>query len=173
MLSRVLEREAVESAHLLETEDYRRAGVSTTFEGRDVFAPAAAWLLRGIAPETFGPAAGELVRLSLAGPPLTPGRPTVVRVLMVDRFGNVTLAVTQDTVGERQGLRVETRGDTITRLLRAYADARDDRPFLLFNSAGHLEIAMREQSASARLGLDVGDEVLVTLEPGSPTGARG
>ncbi len=173
LLSKILEEVVVESAHVLKSERHRRAEVSATFEGRDVFAPAAAWLLRGIVPDELGPPAGDLVRLPPSGPPLEPGRPTPVRVLMVDRFGNVTLAVARNAIDTSQPLRVETKGETITTVLYTYGDSRDDCPFLLFNSAGYLEIAVREGRAADRLGLLAGDEVLVTAGPAGPAGERG
>ena len=169
VLSLVLEEEVVEKAHVLETERYRLSEVSATFEGRDVFAPAAAWLLRGIDPEELGPAVDDLVRLPGASPVLESGRATPVRVLAVDHFGNVTLDVARDAVVRllRGGLRVEARGEAITTLHRTYGDAAGDGPFLLFNSAGYLEIAVREGRLADRLGIVAGDEVIVTVEPDS------
>ena len=74
-----------------------------TFEPhpRDVFAPAAAWLLRGVEPSRLGPPAGELVALSGERPRIEFGRPVRVPVLHVDRFGNVVLDVdvNKDAVG--------------------------------------------------------------------------
>jgi S-adenosylmethionine hydrolase len=162
VLSRVLDEERVETAHVLEAAHYRRESVSATFEGRDVFAPAAAWLARGVDLSNFGPRAGELVRLP-PSPPIAPGAPARIRVVLVDRFGNAVLdakrSVLEPLLGGRRLVVRTPDGREITQLRRTYADGEADGPFLLFGSAGYLEIAMREGPAAERLGLRSGTEV--------------
>lgn len=170
ILSMVLDDEPAGSAHVLEATHLRRPTVSATFEGRDVFAPAAAWIARGISMERFGPEAGELRRLPL--PEFRPaiGEPAPVRVLVVDRFGNVTLnlsrRVLESVVGNRPPrLRVETPGGTVESFRGTYGDGNGSEPFMLFNSVNYVELAVREGRAADRLGLSAGDEVRVTVEP--------
>jgi len=169
LLSLALEDEPVGAAHLLEARHLRRSNVSATFEGRDVFAPAAAWVARGIEVERFGPEAGDLARLELPAFRAEAGRPVSVRALLVDRFGNVTLNVPRRAVQRDDGsaplprIRVQTPRATIDELHRTYGDADPGKPFLLFNSADFLEIAVREGRACERLGLRAGDEVVVTV----------
>jgi S-adenosylmethionine hydrolase len=168
VLSLVLDEEPPGSAHVLEASHLRRPIVSSTFEGRDVFAPAAAWIARGISLERFGPEAGDLERLDLPAFVPRPGEAVPVKVLLVDRFGNVTLNVPRRSLEPPDGTvnraRIQAAGTTVERLRRTYADADTDAPFLLFNSAGFLEIAVREGRADERLGLKAGDEVLVSVE---------
>jgi S-adenosylmethionine hydrolase len=166
ILSRVLEDERVESAHVLEAAHYRREAVSATFEGRDVFAPAAAWLARGVDLSNFGPRAGDLVRLPPATRPEAGGRARV-RVVFVDRFGNAVLDVKRADLAPplREGpaaRRLVVRlhgGREISELRRTYGEGAGDEPFLLFGSSGYLEIAVREGSAAERLGLARGSEI--------------
>lgn len=165
ILSRVLDEEPLESAHVLEAVHYRRETVSATFEGRDVFAPAAAWLARGVDLSNFGPSAGELVRLPTA-PPIVAGRTARVRVLFVDRFGNAILDVKRSALEsllgsgpERRRLSVRAPAAVVGELRRTYAEGEGADPFLLFGSSDYLEIAVREGSAAEALGLARGDEV--------------
>jgi S-adenosylmethionine hydrolase len=161
LVSRVLDRHELRGAWSIEAAHYRRATVSATFEGRDVFAPAAAWLARGIAPERLGPAVEDLVRLPLS-PPLAPGE-NEVPVLWVDRFGNVVLDLPREGPEGSKSLRVRTPGGEVDRFARTYGDAPPGRPFLLFGSAGYLEIAVPGGRADASLGLRAGDTVTVVL----------
>ena len=62
-------------------------------------------------------------------------------------------------------MRVETAGGVVDVLRHTYGDVEGDRPFLLFNSAGYLEIAVREGRASDRLRVRAGDEVAITVDP--------
>jgi S-adenosylmethionine hydrolase len=171
LLTAVLEEEPLDQAFVLEAEHYRLPETSATFEGRDVFAPAAAWLLRGISPESFGPPAGDLTRLYLPRPRLEFGRRAHVRVVAIDRFGNATLELPRHALEPLLGtpgdhrVRVETAGGVVDAFRRTYGDEEGDRPFLVFNSAGYLEIAVREGRAADRLRVRAGDEVAVTVDP--------
>lgn len=160
LLTRVVRGAESVAAWSIEQPHYLRADVSSTFEGRDVFAPAAAWLARGTEASHLGPAVRDWVLLPDRTPELFPGREVAVPVLAVDRFGNVVLDVT----GRRFSGRVLAGGAEVATFRRTFAEAPAGEPFLLWNSSGFLEIAMREGRASDRLGLAPGSEV--RLVPG-------
>lgn len=154
IFGRVLEHVPMRDAYRIDTLPESANRPSATFEGRDVFAPAAAWLARGRDPASFGPRVETIVRLT--PPPASGG----VRVLVVDRFGNVILDRRRGETGGTPRV-VTPSGAVVDRIFRTYADAPDDAPFLLFNSADQLEIAVRRGRADRRLGLAAGDAVRV------------
>ena len=78
---------------------YRLPRVSRTFHGRDVFAPAAAHLARGVSPSEFGPPVSELVCLNLP-PPIEREGAIEGRIVHVDRFGNL---ISDVAPGRRRG----------------------------------------------------------------------
>ena len=131
--------------------------VSDTFHGRDIFTPAAAHLASGVPAECMGERLREIMILNL----FTLERrddAVVGRVVHVDRFGNVvtnipgTLLTNGNTV-------VEIAGVTIRGLSATFADA--DGLLALIGSHGYLEIAENLASAAQRLGVEVGDVVVV------------
>jgi len=170
LLTRVLEEDSPREAYVLEASHYRRPSVSATFEGRDVFAPAAAWIARGTPISHLGPPAGALVRLPMHRPGIEPGVSIRTRVLLVDRFGNVALdlprryleAALQDPEAFAR-IRVSTPLGQVNAFCRTYGEGPAESPFLLFNSAGHLEVAIRNGRAADRLGLTVGADVEVLV----------
>lgn len=135
------------------------ASVSSTFHGRDVFAPAAAALARGEALESLGVRAAHPLVLRIAEPRRDVDGSTEGEVIHVDRFGN---AVT-NLRGVVDGSIV--LGATTIRVGRTYADVRDREPIALTGSSGLLEIAVRNSSAARELGISRGDKVL--LRPNS------
>lgn len=135
------------------------ASVSSTFHGRDVFAPAAAALARGEALESLGVRAAHPLVLRIAEPRRDVDGSTEGEVIHVDRFGN---AVT-NLRGVVDGSIV--LGATTIRVGRTYADVRDGEPIALTGSSGLLEIAVRNSSAARELGISRGDKVL--LRPNS------
>lgn len=170
LLTRVLLREPLVEAHLIEEPSFMGPVRSATFEGRDLFAPAAAWITRGTPLGRLGPPAGELARLDGVRPPLRAGQPTELAVLAVDRFGNVAVdAHTRDLealLGQPPGpacaLHLETPGGSVAEFHRTFADGRGAGPFLLINSAGYLEIALWGARADAALGLSLDSRPVLT-----------
>src|SRR2546422_2728542 len=75
---------------------YARPTVSRTFEGRDRFAPAAAWIAKGVELSALGRPAGSIQRLSLPQPTATSEQLTG-EVLRVDRFGNLITNIDRKT----------------------------------------------------------------------------
>jgi len=138
----VLARSAVAPARAIEVR--RPAGASPTFEGRDVFAPAAAALAAGRAPESLGgPLAGPLAALPVSGP----------AVLWVDRFGNLVTNLEPPV----SGLRVN--GHEVTAAARTFSEAPPGVPFLYVGSMGYVEVAVRESRADDLLGARAGSPV--------------
>ena len=172
LLTRVLEKEAPVEAHAIEAARYTSTAVSATFEARDRFAPAAAWLARGLPLSELGPAVSDLKRLALPQPEVRRGVPLHVPVIMIDRFGNVVLDLPAQALSlalgqplsEQVSLTVNTPGGIVSRFQRTYGSPSSAEPFVLVNSAGYLELALAGSRADRRLDLRPGAIVELTLE---------
>jgi S-adenosyl-L-methionine hydrolase (adenosine-forming) len=146
---------------------YFRPTVSRTFEGRDRFAPAAAWLLRGVELVALGrpvsnPTMLDLPRVEIEGEILHG------RVLREDRFGNLLTNIDRksfDRFVARHSFSVEADGRTIAHLVATYAEIPDDDVCALFGSADYLELAARSARASERLSLGAGASITVRRGP--------
>ncbi|HEY7200043.1 MAG TPA: SAM-dependent chlorinase/fluorinase [Candidatus Dormibacteraeota bacterium] len=123
----------------------RPAAASPTFEGRDVFAPAAGALAAGRAPESLG--------APLTGAALTPLPATSPVVLWVDGFGNLVTSLRPPVSGVRVG------GREVRAAARTFAEAPRDEPFAYVGSMGFVEVAIREARADERLGARSGTPV--------------
>ena len=141
---------------------YMRQPVSNTFHGRDVFAPAAAHLSLGIPLEKLGPPVGSVLAL----PPFRARRQAdgslAGRVVHVDRYGNLITDVRGDDLPAGR-VAVEIRGQTVTGPARTYAEGPD--LMAVVGGSGYLGIALRNSSAAALLGADIGEPVLVRPDP--------
>jgi len=139
---------------------YARATVSRTFEGRDRFAPAAAWLAKGVELSALGRPAGPLHHLEL--PHAKVGSDEIVgEVLRVDRFGNLITNIDRRTFERLAGPELDIRiGDhRVSKVVSTYADAPAGEVCALFGSTDHLEIAANGTSAATALGLGRGAPV--------------
>lgn len=129
--------------------DWRPEHLSASFHGRDLFAPVAAKLSTGVVPDH---STWSLIE--------TPGWPAeLAEVIYIDHYGNAMTGIRADALSGSAVVRINNErlepGTTFT-------TARPGRPFWYRNSLDLVEIAVREDSAAALLGLSIGDQVTVT-----------
>jgi S-adenosylmethionine hydrolase len=138
---------------------YRLPQVSATFHGRDIFAPAAAHLAHGTDPREMGTLLplSDLVTLPNLQPQPQPDGSWSAQVLHIDRFGNLITNLQSPS----STLRVVVAGHHITGPSRTFVDVAPGEFVAYVGSSGHLEIAVREGNAAARLGIDVGDSLRI------------
>ena len=145
---------------------YARPTVSRTFEGRDRFAPAAAWLAKGTQLPALGRPVNEIQKLDIPVPEAGPDtlRGVVVRV---DRFGNLVTNIDRKAVerlGQGGTIAIDAGGQRIERLVATYAELPSDGVGALFGSTDHLELAAPSSSAAQRLALGRGAPVTVVRQ---------
>lgn len=140
--------------------------LSATFHGRDIFAPVAAHLSRGISLEKMGSPMEAPHQLILPEPEFQDGRLSLT-VLDVDIYGNLTLNIRIPDFASRSdsGFSLHFGRQTVTRQVQAYAEAPDNQPVVLGGSSGFMEIAVKNGSAAAFLGAAVGDRLFLTPAP--------
>lgn len=148
----------------VENRSFFRDNVSSTFHGRDIFAPLGAALASGATIEDLGPEVEEIERFEL---PLPVREETVLRgqVLYVDPFDNLVTNISAGCLGSIDPLaqRVRVSGAVICGLSHAYSDVPAGSLLAYIGSAGLLEVAVNRQSAAARLGAGRGTHVTVEL----------
>lgn len=142
---------------------YARPTVSRTFEGRDRFAPAAAWLARGIELTALGRPAGDYVTIEIPAPDVS-AEAIVGEVLRIDRFGNLMTNIDRKTFEkfEQAGsIQIVAGTHAIGRFVTTYAEAAAGEVCALVGSTDRVEIAISGGSAAERLGLARGARVSI------------
>jgi S-adenosylmethionine hydrolase len=141
---------------------YARPTVSRTFEGRDRFAPAAAWLAKGVQLAALGRAITDYHMLEPARP-LLDGAVLRGVVVRIDRFGNVVTNLDRrscEKLANGTGLlHLTVAGHSIARIVSTYSDIAAGDLGALFGSTDHLEVAAHAASAAERLGVATGAPV--------------
>ena len=136
-----------------------RHPVSTTFHGRDVFAPVAAGLSLGISLYEFGEKVNSLHVLPIPKPFLDPDGALIGQVIHIDRFGNLITDIKSNDLPGKDVV-IEVSGYCIQGVGSHYA--QKEGIMALSGSTGYLEISLRDGSACDFLGTTAGDEVRVT-----------
>jgi hypothetical protein len=166
VLSLIYEREPTVSVRHITADHYFLNPVSTTFHGRDVFAPVAAWLAKTFQTEAMGEEITDYTRFTLPRP-----KPdgSILRgvVLRVDSFGNL---MTNFTVGDLPktvlaggNIALELAGKRIEKVVGTFAQGAAGEPIAILGSSGFLEISVNQGHASRALGVNRGTEVTLAL----------
>ena len=160
----------------LEAPAYRRAAVSRTFHGRDIFAPAAAHMAVGVPLTAFGPEVDDPVRLPVPRMSMS-GESIHGEVIYIDRFGNAITSIgrlvwdgrllrldpvfaeTEPRVIQAELVAVRVGGRSMGTIRRTYGEVAPGEVLALVGSEGLLEIAMHGGHGARELGLAVGDPV--------------
>jgi S-adenosylmethionine hydrolase len=162
LFSYVYDREpSVEVFHVT-AEEYFRPSPSSTFHGRDVFAPVAAALSKGISPETLGPAITDAVHLPSLSPVKDESGKLRGRIIHVDHFGNCITNFTRSDLANPTTIDLHVNGTVVKTLRRFFTDeyASEAEIFAIWGSAGFLEIAVNRHSAATLLNAHRGDVVI-------------
>jgi hypothetical protein len=160
LFSLILKKEADWEARRLENRQFRLSPLSSTFHGRDLFAPAAAHLALGIPFESLGPICS----------PISPewDEPVIEKdkvegeLIHIDRFGNAITNVLHETLairGPAEEWTITAGKSTINSIHQTYGRVKVGEALALTGSTGFIEIAVNQGSAALELGLEVGMRV--------------
>jgi S-adenosyl-L-methionine hydrolase (adenosine-forming) len=148
----IYDREASHRIFHVTSKQYFRPEPSTTFHGRDIFAPVAAAISNGVALDELGTEIDDEVRL--------PSLETPLRIIHIDRFGNCVTNITRASLATEKSLVIN--GQIISEFRQFYGAGDRESLFAIWGSAGFLEISVNGGSAAKILKAKQGDEVSLT-----------
>jgi hypothetical protein len=164
LLSRLAQRVHPSTIRTVTEAEFWLPAVSATFHGRDIFAPVAARLSLGLAPERLGPPQAELITLDWPEVRVAAGK-LEGRIESIDSFGNLISNIPAEKL---EGV---PRGETVTiecdehqtqGIFSTYSDQPEMTLIALVGSSGKLELAIVGDSAATMLGIRVGTLVNVS-----------
>ena len=166
LFTMITQKECVKQIIALDKQKYHLLKVSTTFHGRDIFAPVAAHLSLGVKPSALGHKIDLLGWLGFEGPFIREGK-LLGEILHVDTFGNLVSNIEEGSLfrfirGRPFVIRAGRK--TIHGLKKGYWEGEKGEPIALFGSGGFLEICVREGNAQKVLKVKRGDSVQITMD---------
>lgn len=168
VLSLIYSREERLRVHHVTAEHYYLQPVSQTFHARDIFAPIAAYLAKGVAPLKLGDEITDFVRIDLPQPKVVNEHTLRGTVLKVDRFGNLITNITSQHAAplfqpQPPPFKILVGKHEIQVIKATYGDAAPGSLFGILGSMGYLEIAANQGSAFQMLGAGKGVDVDIVL----------
>lgn len=137
--------------------------VSHTFHGRDIFAPAAAHISRGVALKKMGEPFHDYIVGDVKCPTQEPNGLTG-EIIHIDKFGNAITNIEEAQIGDCSAIRIRMKEYEFDRLCKTYADVPAGESLALIGSGRTLEISVHQGSAKEAMGLKVGDSISVVFE---------
>lgn len=135
--------------------------ISSTFHGRDIFAPVAAHLSHGINPGEFGQEITDFVRFEENKPRKVSDNEIEAEIIEIDRFGNLITNLKREDLPEKFMLKIGVA--EIEKLSDYFAQNKAGETFMIFGSAGFLEIAVFQDSAKNLLRAETGQKIKVKI----------
>jgi S-adenosylmethionine hydrolase len=166
----IYHEQPIHEAVVLNNPAYHLPQVSSTFHGRDIFAPTGAHLARGVSLHDLGEQVDPATLQRLAA--ITPGRQgarIVSHILHVDHFGNLITSIPLTmvpTLFDSPGARIDFPASqaVVDQRRRFFAQGEEDsQPFIFADSSGFVGVAVRNGSAARVLGVSVGTSAILTL----------
>jgi S-adenosylmethionine hydrolase len=167
IFSRIYSMSETLAVYHLTAEHYFSPQRSSTFHGRDVFAPAAAWFSKGIDAAKFGDRISDYVTLQLPVPTMTTENTAEGEIIYIDRFGNLMTNIGVKNIKDlisstgKKNLIVEMRGMEVP-LKKFYSAGEGKKLSCLINSFGYLELFVNKGNASENFGMTAGEKVSMT-----------
>jgi S-adenosyl-L-methionine hydrolase (adenosine-forming) len=175
VLSLVYQREERLHARHINADHYYLQPVSQTFHARDIFAPVAAYLAKGVDTEKFGEEITDYVRFNAPKP--KPVNESTLRgiVLKADRFGNLITNITPEDAPmlfsqPSSAFKIVVGKREVTEIKTSYAEGAPGEVFGILGSMGYLEIAANRGSAAQILSVGKGTDVNIVLGEAAAAG---
>lgn len=151
--------QGIEHVYELSNTKFMLPKVSDTFHGRDIFAPASAYLATGIAPSEFGAEVTNPIKPSFTK--IKKDHCALIgEVLHIDRFGNVITNISGTEADRAKTAKVKLPKTSLNTVLsQTYAEVKPKEAIVLVGSHGFLEIALNQGSAAEAFGVNTGDTV--------------
>jgi len=136
--------------------------ISNTFNGRDIFAPAAAHLANGISPSEFGPEIPEIATPEYAK--ITKTKTTLTgEIIHIDGFGNIITNLRDkdlELMGTKKTVNLKLKNTRLKlKLCKAYSEVKARQPLAIIGSHNFLEISINQGNAAENFQTRVGDKV--------------
>jgi hypothetical protein len=158
--------DTIKVIHITEDE-YFLSKTGATFHGRDIFAPVAAWLSKGLEAGQFGERINDYLTINIPEVTFSESSSLTGEIISIDSFGNAISNITRDNLSSLDSSESGNRlmvsyNNAPLSLLSFYAESKGSALSAIINSSGYLELFVNRRSAADNYHIKVGDKVTVS-----------
>ena len=170
VLTLAAEDDGIEKVFEIIPGKYTREKISTTFHGRDIFAPIAAYLSLGIKPEEIGKEISNCVKIQLPKPEIINENTIKCSVVYIDNFGNVYTSIRNDLIeklGIEYGCKFLVKFSNGVEIeipfVETYSKVPEGHVLALINSEEFLEFAINLDNFARKFDVKEGNELIIKI----------
>jgi len=151
----------------IDAEHYFLPLKGSTFHARDIFAPSAAWLSKGVEADKFGEEITDYARFNIPDPAKESADVMAGEVVYIDKFGNSITNITYDELYDAMGeerlasCKIQVKETTINGISPFYASIEKGAAGAVVNGNGFIEVFVNQGDARKQLGLRRSEKVKV------------
>jgi len=167
VLSYIFDEETQVEVREITNRQFKRESAGTTFDGRDLFAPAAAWLTKHQPVSAFGPVVRDAKTFLIRKPRWESGA-LWGEIVYIDRFGNLisNISATQLTelkaITKRPNPLIHMAGHVMSGLVGSYSEGSPNEPCALINSNGYVEVFLKQADVAQQLKIGRGERLAIS-----------
>lgn len=163
LLSWVEENEKILQCRFINNSDLFLPNISSTFHGRDIMAPVAAYVAKGMSESKIGPIMKNYRKFPFPHP-VRSANTLTGEVISIDHFGNVISNITREYITVNSIFNIGNK--IINGVKLTYASVKDKEPLCLIGSFGFLEFSIRNGNFADTYGIKLGDriEAIISLD---------
>lgn len=166
VLSMAAKEDGVEKIVTLENKRYFLKYISSTFHGRDIFSPVAAYIAKGVNISSLGARLKTIKEITLPSPIIEKER-LKVELIYHDKFGNLVTNLKKDTLLgflKGKGFIATLKGRKIYKIYDCYAEAKNNEPFFIEGSSSFLEISLKNKNAAGYFSLNRDEKAQILIK---------
>ena len=160
------EKQGIKNVYELTNINLMLNKVSNTFHGRDIFAPAAAYLLNGVTPKAFGPKIDKIKKPIFTNVIKT-SKTLIGQVIHVDDFGNIITNMNLDkSLLDLYGKMLKVKlslSELLIKFCKTYSEVKLGELLVIIGSHGFLEISANQKNAGKMLNIQPGAEIVIEI----------
>jgi S-adenosylmethionine hydrolase len=169
VLSYVYAEDHVSEIREITADHYFVKPRSGTFDGRDIFAPVAAWLSKGVGFALFGEPITEYKKFEISVPVKIQQGALKCTIVYVDRFGNLVSNLTREQFKElldsskKRRFAFRVGNHNISKISQSYAEGGEDELIAIFGSSGYVEFSVNQGNAAQFTELCAGKDIFLKV----------
>ncbi len=157
MLSRKLQ---IREMRIIQNKDFMLKDISSTFHGRDIFAPTAGYLASGKKLDAVGEKLEDIVIIKIPEP-IIKNKEIIGEIIHIDKFGNLISNINSDLLVKLENYKISICNIKLDKIYDTYGEKNINETLTLIGSSGFLEISINQGNAFRELGIEIGEKIII------------
>lgn len=164
LLTMISKKLQIKEARVISNKNFMLEHISSTFHGRDIFAPLAAYLASGRKLKDVGDKLDEIAMINIPEPIIDKGKITG-EIIHIDGFGNLISNIDHNLFKKEKKHEILIKDKKLDKINQTYGEKNKNELLALIGSSDLLEISVNQGNAANVLGVGIGEKIIIKTYP--------